>query len=89
MVTIKYWGTGQPNRKLDMQVNGLYWIKKRVGNSFELDLLDRINVHPVFLAEKLRRVTMIEPLLGQLEESIEPIEVNGQDEWVVKKVLDA
>jgi hypothetical protein len=89
MITTKHWGTGQPSRKLDMQANGPYRIKKRVGNSFELDLPDGINVHPVFSAEKLRRATTTEPLPGQLEEPAEPIEVNGQDEWVVEKVLDA
>jgi hypothetical protein len=45
-------------------------------------------MYPVFLAEKLRWVIIIELLLGQLEEPIEPIEVNGQDEWVIKKILD-
>ena len=50
---------------------------------------DRINIYPIFSLEKLRRAATTEPLPGQLEEPAEPIEVNGQDEWVVEKVLDA
>jgi hypothetical protein len=46
-------------------------------------------MHPIFSAKKLRQATTTEPLPGQLEEPIEPIEVNRQDEWVVKKILDA
>jgi hypothetical protein len=37
-----------------MQANSLYQIKKQVGNSFELDLLDGINIHLIFLVKKLR-----------------------------------
>jgi hypothetical protein len=63
-----------------MQTNSLYQIKKQVGNSFKLDLPDRINMHLVFSAKKLRRAITIEPLPRQLEEPAEPIEVNRQDE---------
>jgi hypothetical protein len=88
IVTTKHWGTEQPSRKLDIQTNGPYQIKKRVSNSFELDLLDRINMHPVFSAEKLRQATTTEPLPRQLKEPAEPIKINRQDKWVVEKVLN-
>ena len=42
---------------------GLYKIFNKVGNLYKVKFLDLVKVHPVFLLDKLWKVTM-DPLLG-------------------------
>lgn len=88
-MTTKDWQLAQPGRKLAHLASGPYKIINKIGNSYELDLPDSIQVHPVFHASKLRRAATTEPLTGQHVDPPPPIKINEEDEWEVDKLLDA
>jgi Chromo (CHRromatin Organisation MOdifier) domain len=87
MVSTKRWNTGRPSRKSDAQASGLYKILARIGHSYKLDLPSHIKIHPVFLPDKLRRATSLPPLQGQIRDPEPPIEINGEKEWEVERIL--
>ena len=64
----------------------LYKILERVGNAYRLQLLDSVKVYPMFSPDKLRKAST-DPLPGQKNDLELPIQVNGDDEWEVDKVL--
>lgn len=51
-----------------------------------MDLPESIKVHPVFNADKLRKVD-VNPLPGQEFEEPPPIEVDGEHEWELERIL--
>jgi hypothetical protein len=65
---------------------GPYKILEKVGHSYRLDLLDTVRIYPIFSPDKLRKASN-NPLLGQQNEPPLPIQVNGDDEWEVEKIL--
>jgi hypothetical protein len=85
-VTTKEWKTGRPNKKLDSQMEGPYKILERVGNAYRLDLPASIKVHPVIAANRLRKAAS-DPVPGQHPDPPPPIEVNGENEWEVERIL--
>jgi RNase H-like domain found in reverse transcriptase/Reverse transcriptase (RNA-dependent DNA polymerase)/Integrase zinc binding domain/Integrase core domain/Chromo (CHRromatin Organisation MOdifier) domain len=85
-VTMKNWKTGRPSKKLDHQQAGPYRILEKIGNSFKLDLPGTIRVRPVFSPDKLRRAAD-DPLPGQHQEPPPAIEVNGEQEYEVERIL--
>jgi transposase InsO family protein len=86
-VTTKEWKTGRPSRKLDMQMAGPYRIMEQAGNNaFKLDLPSSIKVHPVINASRLRKAAT-DPVPGQHPDPPPPIEVNGDAEWEVERIL--
>jgi transposase InsO family protein len=87
MVTTKDWNLGRPSRKLGEQAAGPYKIVGKVGHSYKLQLPDSIKVHPVFAPEKLRRAATTDPLQGQIPDPQPPIEVDGQEEWELERIL--
>ena len=65
---------------------GPYRILEKVGHSYRLDLPQSIKVHPVFSLDKLQKASN-NPLLGQYNDPLLPIQVNGENEWEVDKIL--
>ena len=80
------WPTDRPDRKLTNACEGPFLITDMRGSSYVLQLPDHIRVHPVFHAEKLRKARH-SPMLGQQWQEPPPVEVDGDLEWNVEKVI--
>ena len=65
---------------------GLYKIFNKVENLYKVELLDSVKVYPVFSLDKLWKATT-DFLLGQINPPLLPVQVNGKDEWEIKKIL--
>ena len=65
---------------------GLYKVLKKIGNFYKVKLPDLIKVYLVFLLDKLWKAVM-DPLPGQRNKPLLPIQVNGNNEWEVKEIL--
>jgi hypothetical protein len=65
---------------------GLYRILEKIRHSYRIDLLETIRVHLVFSLDKLQKASN-NPLLGQENDPLLPIQVNSNDEWEVDKIL--
>ncbi|KAI9036268.1 putative retrovirus polyprotein [Aspergillus affinis] len=86
-VTTKDWELGRPSRKFGDQWAGPYEIIEQIGYAFKFRLPSTLQVHPVFAPEKLRKVTDLTPMPGQIRDPKPPIEVQGEPEWLVDKIL--
>ena len=65
---------------------GLYKILEKIGHLYKVDLLKTIKVHLVFSLDRLQKA--FEDLLpGQRNDLLLLIQVNGNDEWEVDKIL--
>ena len=65
---------------------GPYKILEKVGNSYKVDLLEIVKVHLVFSPDKLQKASD-DPLPRQKNEPPLPVQVDGDDEWEVEKIL--
>jgi hypothetical protein len=65
---------------------GKYKVLEKIGNSYRIDLPDSIKIYPVFASDRLRKAAT-EPLPGQEPDPGPMIEVNGEQEWEVEKIL--
>ena len=82
----KYWNTTRPSPKLDNNNSGPFKIIAREGNSFKLQLPTSMKIHPVISPDKLRK-SANDPLLGQVNEPVDPVEIAGDIEYEVEEVL--
>jgi hypothetical protein len=87
-ITRKGWASERPSVKLDYQLAGPYPIIAMKGHSYVVDLPPHMKIGNVFHADRLRRDPQ-NPLPGQREEPEEPIEINGEKEWTVEKILSS
>ena len=76
----------RPSQKLDFPNDGPFKILEKVGHSYRLDLPDRIKIHPVLHADRLRKAAT-NPLPGQREEESAADIIFGYKEWEVKEIL--
>lgn len=86
MVTKGKWQTNRPSDKLDNPMAGPFKIVKRKGHSYLLDLPAGWKIHPVFTADRLRKAPS-DPLPGQELSQEPPIEVDGELEWQVVRIV--
>ena len=81
--------TKRPSDKLDDKRLGPFEIKEVVGrNARHLILSETVRIHPVF------HVSLLEPYNDRDSEQLtqvqlQPIEVDGEDEWEVEEILDS
>lgn len=83
--------TTRPSSKLDYKRLGPFKIVDIIGDSklaVKLDLPPSMKIHPVF------HVSLLEPyyantIAGRQQDPPPPVTIQGQEEWVVKEVLDS
>jgi hypothetical protein len=81
--------THRPTKKLDWKNAGPYRIIKVVSPyAFKLKLPTTMRVHPVFHTSLLMPVSTELPLPGQHPEPPPPIEVDGEPEHLIERILD-
>jgi hypothetical protein len=81
--------TQRPSRKLDAKNLGPFKILEKVGpTSYRLKLDDSMKIHPVFHSNLLR-LDPENPLPGQVHKPADPVEIEGQLEYEVDKILDS
>ena len=52
-LSLQHYQTSRPNKKLASQMAGPFLIIERVGNSYHLELLRTMKIHPIFSPDKL------------------------------------
>ena len=66
---------------------GPYRVLEKVGaNAYRIELPASIKVHNVLNASKLRKAAD-DPLPGQIADEPPPIEVDGEQEWEIERIL--
>jgi hypothetical protein len=75
-----------PSRKLDYPTNGRFKVLEKIGHSYRLELPDTIRIHDVFPTDKLCKAAD-DPLPGQYNKPPPPINITGDNEYEVDKVL--
>ncbi|KAF7777779.1 hypothetical protein Agabi119p4_3851 [Agaricus bisporus var. burnettii] len=79
---------GRPTRKLMEKFIGPYVIKKVISpNAVELDLPQSIRIHPVVNVSRI--VLYREQVEGQGSKPAPAVEIEGEQEWEVEKILNA
>lgn len=78
--------TDRPSRKLSNPFAGPFPVVRQIGYSYELKIPTSWQIHPVFHARYLRKYPN-DPLPGQENEEMEPINIVGDNEYVVEEIL--
>jgi len=77
----------RPSKKLTERYIGLYAIEEVVlSNAVKLQLPSSMRIHPVINVSQIVRYK--EQVKGQKKEEGKPVEVEGVEEWEVKKILN-
>ena len=87
-ITTKNWKTDRPSCKLDYQMAGLYKILEKVGHAYQVQLPDSVKVYSVFVPNRLCKAAS-DPLPGQKNNPPPLIQVSGEEEWEVEKILNS
>ncbi|SLM37367.1 hypothetical protein LPUS_07191 [Lasallia pustulata] len=80
--------TDQPSKKIEDKMLGPFPIVKKVGTSYELELLQTMKVHNVFYSN-LHRKNPGDPLPGQIQEPPGPIVIADGEEWDLADILNS
>jgi len=84
---LKWQMVGQSSEKLVKRFIGPYKIKAIISsNIVELELPTTVKIHPVVNVSRIKRY--IGQVEGQRKEMPQPIIVEGEEEWEVKKILN-
>jgi hypothetical protein len=84
----KSWRTDRPSDKLDFPLAGPFKILEMVGHSYRVELPTSYRVWPIFHADRLRKDPG-NPLPGQINAPPPALEVDGELEWEVEKILSS
>ena len=87
-LSIKYYKSDWLSKKLDNQMMGPFQISEQIRNTYQLDLPANMKIHNVFSPDKLQKATN-DPLPGQIQEPLEPIEINDDEEWEIEEILNS
>ena len=84
---LKYQMTGRYTEKFTKCFVGPYKVKAIVSsNTIELELPSTVKIHPVV---NVSRVQRYKPQVeGQKKEAPQPVEIEGEEEWEVKKIMN-
>lgn len=85
-LSLKPYCTQRPSKKLDDQMAGPFHVLHLVGHMFELNLPSSMQIHPIFSPDKLHKAAM-DPLPRQANEAPPPINIQGEDEWLVENII--
>ena len=81
--------TLRPAKKLDWKSLGPFTVRKQISpHAYRLDLPATFLIHDVFHVDLLRPAAD-DPQPGQRNPPPPPIEVDGEQEWVVEEVVDS
>jgi hypothetical protein len=81
-VLTKNWKTQRLSRKLNHQIAGPFEITRKIGNLYEVKLLNTIKIYNVFSPDRLRKAAE-DPLLGQVNKPLSPIVITIEEEYKV------
>ncbi|KGQ00850.1 hypothetical protein PAAG_12477 [Paracoccidioides lutzii Pb01] len=73
-------------REIWNQNAGPFRILEKVGNAYKLDLPITMKIHSIFSPDKLRKDSR-DPLPGQTIRPPDPIEIDGENEWEIDRIL--
>jgi hypothetical protein len=89
-LNLKNMRSRRPTKKLDWKNAGPYEIIAKVSPyAFRLRLPDSIRIWPVINVSNLMPTADYEPLPGQRQEPPPPIEIDGEQEYAVERILSA
>ena len=81
--------TARPSRKLEYKFHGLFKIVKPIGtHAYELDLPNTIRNHQRFPGSLMSPAAK-DPLPSQIQAPPLSVIVEGDEEWLVKRILDS
>jgi transposase InsO family protein len=86
-VSTRNWKSPLQKKKMADQWVGPYKVLGKEGNSWRIDLPETMKVHPVFAPDMLRKAAD-NPLPGQQEQEGNKMEVESDQEWEVKAIVD-
>jgi len=87
MKDLKYQMKGRQSEKLTEYFVGPYQVKGIIlTNTIELDLPNSIKIHPVVNVSRVQRYK--DQVEGQKKEKLEPVVIEGEEEYEVKKILN-
>ena len=65
---------------------GLFEITRQVGNLYKVKLPESMKIHNVFSPDRLRKPAN-DPLPGQINDPLPPVNITSDQEFEVKQVL--
>jgi transposase InsO family protein len=89
LLDARNWKTRRPSAKLDHRRHGPFRIARKISSHvYRLELHDSMQVHPVFHVSLLELAAQ-NPLPGQRQPAPPPVEIDGEQEWYVDRILDS